>query len=81
MYCKTEVSGRGGWGGEGKPSSPPLRFLWGGGGGGGTLPLPEYYHKGRCGHKSCSEYELVHSNSFFDYFVAELQSYHNGVRT
>ena len=73
--------------GGGKPSSlppppppppPPSEIS---GGGVGTLPLPEYYRKGRCGHKLYSEYELVHSNSFFDHFVAELQSYHNGVRT
>ena len=60
-----------------------LRFPGEGGGGGrgGTLPLPEYYRKGMCGHKHYSEYELVLLNSFFDHFVAELQSYHNGVRT
>ena len=78
-----------GEGGEGKPSfppppppPPPSEISGGGGGGGeGTLPLPQYYRKGRCGHKLYSEYELVHSSSFFDHFVPELQSYHNGVRT
>ena len=54
----------GGGGGGGETFLPPPKIS-----GGGTLLLREYYRKVRCGHKPYSEYELVHSNSFFDHFV------------